>query len=214
MKTKLGPYQFERIEIAGGIGCGKSTIAQKLGTRNELQLVCESHAENPFWRLFMEEPGRYQTEKDIAFLVQHVAKIKQAGASASIVCDYALIQDLAYSKLHRKNSHSQMMSSLYLYLKEEIQPLSLLIYVHCSLETQLARIKLRGRSPEQKLSSDYLEKLNHSIEESVYGEFSESPVLSVNTETLETKEHINFSNIERSAHSTRIAGSVAEILSS
>ncbi len=43
----------------------------------------------------------------------------------------------------------------------------MIIYLKCSSQEELARIKLRGREVEKEISIDFLESLNNSINNSI-----------------------------------------------
>lgn len=45
-----------RIEICGGIGAGKTTVANVLSARLTCPLVSETYRSTPFWEPFFKNP--------------------------------------------------------------------------------------------------------------------------------------------------------------
>src|SRR2546429_617205 len=102
-----------RIEICGGIASGKTTLAQALVRATDAQLVSEQFRENPFWQSYYNDPAAWAQEKNIVFLLQHTGAIKSAGNVELLICDYAVVQDLAYASLVASAKHQALMHELY-----------------------------------------------------------------------------------------------------
>lgn len=152
-----------RIEIAGGIAAGKTTLARLLGeVDSRITVVEERYADNPFWTRIAKEPSFFVREKNASFLAQHVGEIKSA--SGPVVCDFAVFQDLAYASLQGDPVHLAAMRALYDDLYVRLPPSSLIVHLTCDPHEQVARIRARGRSEESGLSLKYLHALNGAIE--------------------------------------------------
>src|SRR4051812_12409825 len=90
----LKSYQ-RRIEICGGIGVGKTTLAARLAAHlPQSELICENFRANPLWAAYYEAPSKFVREKNISFLAQHFAEIKH-GAARTLILDFSTFQDLA-----------------------------------------------------------------------------------------------------------------------
>ena len=153
-----------RIEIAGGIAAGKTTLARLLGESDpRVTVVEERYADNPFWTRLPQAPSFFAREKNASFLAQHVGEIKSA--PGPMVCDFAVFQDLAYASLQRDDLHLTAMRALYEDLYARLPPPTLIVYLTCGTREQLARIRARGRSEEGGLNLGYLQALNRAIEE-------------------------------------------------
>lgn len=109
-----------RIEIAGGIASGKTTLASLIAQTSQYEGVYENFRENPFW----------VKEKNFAFLIQHLTQIKEM-VPEHLVCDYSVIQDLAYATLFPSDTHRFLMRRLYEHLAEEISLPSLIVHLQC-----------------------------------------------------------------------------------
>src|SRR3712207_5553053 len=90
-----------RIEIAGGIGAGKTTLARVLAESAAARLVQEDVHDVPFFVKFYAAPQVYGFEKNVSFLLSHADLIREASVRSAqlVVCDFALFQDLAYTDI-------------------------------------------------------------------------------------------------------------------
>jgi deoxyadenosine/deoxycytidine kinase len=174
-----------RIEICGGIGVGKSTLAEMLG--RELphnKVVFENYSENPIWRLFYRNPEIFEREKNISFLAQHVAEIKSVGKEAAIF-DFCLLQDLAYAKISGIHDHYEVMVEVYRHLSRDIGEPCLIVHVKAAMDRQLSQIRNRGREEELNLQKNFLLDLNVMTEQLIHQLADDcSLVISVNSEDV------------------------------
>ncbi|MEA3015851.1 MAG: hypothetical protein QOI38_573 [Sphingomonadales bacterium] len=177
-----------RVEFCGGIGAGKSTVAEMLATRYRLPLVREHYERIPFWEDFYRDPVAFELEKNISFLLFHGNAIRTGMArhdAQSIICDFALFQDLAYAAMSRLPGDYVVIASVHERLIARLDLPDLVIYVRCSLDEQLTRIKRRDREPERAITRDYLEKLSMNIEAQLSGVPSSVAIMEVDTERLD-----------------------------
>jgi deoxyadenosine/deoxycytidine kinase len=168
-KSNSGKYfplnNPKRIEICGGIASGKTTIAKLLAQNLGAELVLEDFRNNPFWERFYKNPELFEYEKNIYFLAQHSAEIKLSAQNNIVVCDYALIQDLAYSSLSTDPTHFTIMKILYEHLQKQFPVPDFIIRVQCDEVTQIERIRARGRFEEFAITLEYLKRLNIAIDQ-------------------------------------------------
>jgi deoxyguanosine kinase len=155
-----------RIEIAGGIASGKTTLASLIAQTSRYEGVYENFRENPFWSKFYRNRAKWVKEKNFAFLIQHLTQIKEM-APEHLVCDYSVIQDLAYATLFPSDTHRFLMRRLYEHLAEEISLPSLIVHLQCPSDILLQRIVKRGRLEEQVITLSYLDQLNNAIEQEI-----------------------------------------------
>jgi deoxyguanosine kinase len=153
-----------RIEICGGIAAGKTTLAQ-LMRRAGCKALLENYQSNPFLQNFYSDPARYSFETELTFLLQHYSQIKKNQSERKILsCDYSLYLDLAYSLVTLNKIHRNAFSMIHKVIHSELGSPSLLVYLRCSAETELTRIKRRRRLVERTISVEYLESINSSLE--------------------------------------------------
>ncbi|MCW5658869.1 MAG: deoxynucleoside kinase [Burkholderiaceae bacterium] len=149
-----------RIEICGGIASGKTTLANLL----QPMPVREHFKDNPFWHAFYADPASWFEEKNISFLIQHTAAIKGAAHQPLVVCDFAVVQDLAYAALSGDSQHLQVMRVLFDHMYRKLRPPELIVHLRCSAHVQRERIAIRARKEESGITLAYLSRLNEAIE--------------------------------------------------
>lgn len=150
-----------RVEICGGIASGKTTLARLLASDFDT-LVEEDFKANPFWNHFSRDRKLFQHEKDVCFIAQHTGQVKP-WKDKSVVCDYAVFQDLAYATISHDSEHTRIMGALYKHLYGALGPPTMIIRLQCKESVQLQRIRLRGRAQEQEIPATYLKELNDAI---------------------------------------------------
>jgi deoxyadenosine/deoxycytidine kinase len=156
-----------RIEIAGIIASGKTTLAQLLSERDLARGVFENFEANPFFRAFYADPRSNAFETEVTFLLQHYHLIRR-GMSAQeaprvAVCDFALALDLAYAITTLGHDELQAFMPVHEHVSRVLAPPDLLLVLQCSPREALRRIRKRGRVPEQSIDVAYLEALSASL---------------------------------------------------
>ncbi len=82
------------LAIAGNIGVGKSTLTRRLADRWDLTLLPEPVKQNPFLKLYYDDPRRWGMQSQLFFLTQRVRLFKEAGALVhSKIVDRTLYED-------------------------------------------------------------------------------------------------------------------------
>jgi deoxyadenosine/deoxycytidine kinase len=158
----------QRIEICGGIASGKTSLARSLTHDGTGRLVEERFRDVPFWEKFCDAPEVYAFDKNVSFLLFHADSIRDimlADDQRPIICDFAMFQDLAYASLGMASADLQIIRPIYDKLIERIGFPSLIVRLKCSVETQLERIRRRGRPQERTIEESYLFELSDKIEE-------------------------------------------------
>jgi deoxyadenosine/deoxycytidine kinase len=152
-----------RIEISGGIASGKTSLAKLLASKG-LDCIFEDFNANPFWETYFSDPSRFYFETELTFFLQHYHEIK-ISKSKKLLCDYALCQDRAYTKIGVAHSPSRLNAFNHVYeeLVKEIGVPDVIIHLECKIKTLLNRIEKRGRKEEQGITGDFLEKLENNI---------------------------------------------------
>ncbi len=155
------------MEICGGIASGKTTLAALIETSG-IRAVFEDFKANPFWEAFYADPVSYAFETEITFLLQHYHVVKRAALSKrTFVCDFSLVLDRAYVDVTVNPTKRKTVLAVFDEVQRELGQPSLLIYLRCSGETELARIRQRARPTENSISIEYLKALNDAVEHHV-----------------------------------------------
>jgi len=188
-----------RLEIVGGIGAGKTTLARILAEAWDTQVVHEDVLNVPFFSKFYAAPQVYGFEKNISFLLSHADLIRNAAGKneALTVCDFALFQDLSYTDIGCSPADGAAVESVYRRLVDRIGHPTLVVHLRCTPDTQLRRIALRGRSQETGIGRAYLVNLCAAIDRRLEQLQSEAPGLTV--VEVDTDE-VDFATDPAAAH--------------
>jgi deoxyadenosine/deoxycytidine kinase len=157
--------QSRRIEIAGAIASGKTTLATILGQAG-IAPILEDFDANPFWRAFNLDRQAHAFETETTFLLQHYHDIKLAsGTGLPIVCDFSPLLDLAYANVTLTNVERGLFFPLVQHVQKVIGPPALVIQVQCRPAAAIERIRLRGRAAEMTITPKYLESVSGQLAE-------------------------------------------------
>ncbi len=155
---------LKRIEIAGGIASGKTTLARLL-KRVDLAPVHENFRKNPFYLAFYRDPSGTALETEITFLLQHYHEQKRATASRRSFCaDFSLLLDHAYACVTLPRSDQRLFEVVLRRVGRDLPKRSLLIHLVCTPETELKRIRRRQRHAERAITLNYLKDINRTLE--------------------------------------------------
>ncbi|HEV7659702.1 MAG TPA: deoxynucleoside kinase [Allosphingosinicella sp.] len=154
-----------RIEICGGIGAGKTTIAQVLSELLACPLVSETYRSVPFWEPFFKNPKRYSFQKNVGFALSHGERLHASLDLEHSVSDFALFQDLAYAEISQDQEEFHVVNAIYDRMVRLVGYPSILVRVSCRPDRQHDRIKQRGRIAEHAAELGFICDLNSRVEQ-------------------------------------------------
>jgi deoxyadenosine/deoxycytidine kinase len=163
---------LKHIAIAGNIGCGKTTLAGKLGKHYGWQVLYESVENNPYLRDFYEDMKRWGFHLQIYFLnirFKQINEIRQDGRTT--VQDRTIYEDcyIFAANLHAGGYMNERDYQSYLDIFQSmvkfVEPPDLLIYLRADIPKLVEQIQKRGRDFEYAIRLDYLQSLNAHYEE-------------------------------------------------
>ena len=163
-----------RVGILGTIGAGKSTLASMLGERWGVAPVTEIFGENPYLKLFYENPAAYSFLSQVWFLEKKVKQLSSINTETAQIVDPALEMDSIYAMAHHRSGwmtdtewalYKQLFRTLL--SKNEKSPISsdFYIIVKASPEVIQRRIASRGREFERRIDAGYTTLLAECIDE-------------------------------------------------
>lgn len=160
---KLQPMKF--IAIEGNIGAGKTTLASKLADDFNAKLVLERFADNPFLPKFYEDQQRFAFPLEMSFLAdryqQLVDDLSQLDLFKDfIIADYHFFKSMIFAKVTLGEDEFKLYKKVFDIMYKEMPKPDLYIYLYQNTERLLQNIKNRGRSYEQQIPEQYLEKIN------------------------------------------------------
>jgi len=160
------------ISIAGNIGSGKSSLTKLLAKHFGWVPFFESVDDNPYLSDFYGDMKRWSFHLQVYFLSNRFINHKKIiEMPESVVQDRSIYEDV---EIFARNLHEmgnmdkrdyENYRELFNIMVDYLKPPDLLVYLRARIDTLVSQIKLRGRSYEQSISRDYLERLNASYED-------------------------------------------------
>jgi deoxyguanosine kinase len=162
---KIDLSRFNYIAIEGNIGAGKTTLATKIAEDFNAKTVLERFADNPFLPKFYKDQNRYAFPLEMSFLADRYQQISDDLAQFDlfkdfIIADYHIFKSLIFAKVTLQEDEYRLYKTLFDIIYKEMPRPDLYIYLYQNTEKLLQNIKKRGRSYEQEIPSDYLERIN------------------------------------------------------
>ncbi len=161
----LARHQYNYIAIEGNIGAGKTSLAEQMAADFNAKLILERFLENPFLPKFYMEPGRYAFPLEMSFLAdryqQLIENITQFDLFKDfVVADYDLYKSMIFAKITLTEEEFALYKKLFHLMHKELPKPDLYVYLHQTTERLIENIQQRGRSFEQNIEADYLNKIN------------------------------------------------------
>jgi deoxyadenosine/deoxycytidine kinase len=173
------------VAVAGNIGVGKSTLVNKLCDKLKWEPYYEPVAENPYLEDFYSDMDTWAFHSQVFFLTHRLRSHRELlEFPASVVQDRSVYEDAEifaknlYLHGHINDRDYGTYRKLFDLFITLLPPPDLVVYLRASVETLQARIAMRGRDIESKITAGYLGQLNVLYEEWIAA-FSLSPVLIV-----------------------------------
>lgn len=166
------------IAIAGNIGSGKSTLTQLLAKHYGWEARFESVDHNPYLEDYYKDIHRWSFNLEVYFLKERFRDL-----IAISKADHTIIQDRTiFEGVHVFMANNHDMGNLsdrdyetYMELFEQMMHLvqipDLMIYLRASVPHLVDNIQKRGRSYEQTIQLEYLQKLNRCYDDFIFNKY-------------------------------------------
>ncbi|WP_374551771.1 2-amino-4-hydroxy-6-hydroxymethyldihydropteridine diphosphokinase [Flavobacterium sp.] len=163
--SQIKLHEYNYIAIEGNIGAGKTTLTHKLAEDFNAKMVLERFADNPFLPKFYEDQNRYAFPLEMSFLADRYQQISDDLAQFDlfkdfIVADYHVFKSLIFAKVTLAEDEFRLYKTMFDIVYKEMPKPDLYIYLYQNTQRLLENIKQRGRSYEQEIPAEYLEKIN------------------------------------------------------
>lgn len=163
---------LQHIAICGNIGCGKTTLTEKLARHYGWTPLYESVEQNPYLRDFYQDMTKWAFHLQIYFLNSRFRQVIQIrGSNGPTIQDRTIYED-AYIFAANLRQSGFMAPRDYACYREIfdsmlrfVQPPDLLIYLKADIPKLVEQIEKRGRDFEYAIRIDYLKSLNLHYEE-------------------------------------------------
>ena len=190
--------KHRHIVVEGPIGCGKTSLANKLAQRLGATTILEDPQANPFLALFYRDMRRYALPTQLFFLFQRVQQLEGLRQpdlfEKAVVADFALAKDPLFARLTLDDAEYQLYSRIYEHVRPQAPVPDLVIYLQASIETLARRVRKRGNPIEHGIEEDYLRRLSEAYTRYFHA-YTDSPLLIVNSDRLnfvDDAEHLEL----------------------
>jgi deoxyguanosine kinase len=185
-----------RVELAGGLGIGKSTLCRAL-ERMGFNCIYENLDNNLFLQDAFIDPSKFRFPSQMWFALTKFHELNKFYTKDRInVLDQAILNVLAYTNLFFGDEDPEglrLVQDTFAHLEHTMGKPDLIIHLECSPEVQMQRISGRGRSHEKAIELDYLISLHDEINRLMDVARSEGQaVLVIDTEAVDIDEHKIF----------------------
>ena len=162
-KIQLNHYIY--IAIEGNIGVGKTSLTNKIAQDFNAKSVKERFADNPFLPKFYEDQNRFAFPLEMSFLADRFQQISDDLAQFDlfkdfVIADYHIFKSLIFAKVTLSDDEFRLYRTFFEIIYKEMPRPDLYIYLYQNTDRLMANIKSRGRSYEQEIEADYLDKIN------------------------------------------------------
>ncbi|HEX9151761.1 MAG TPA: 2-amino-4-hydroxy-6-hydroxymethyldihydropteridine diphosphokinase [Flavobacterium sp.] len=157
--------QFNYVAFEGNIGAGKTTLAIKIAEDFNAKTILERFADNPFLPKFYKDQNRYAFPLEMSFLADRYQQLSDDLAQFDLfkdflVADYHIFKSLIFAKITLADDEYRLYRNLFDIIYREMPKPDLYVYLYQNSERLMQNIKKRGRSYEQQIQPDYLDKIN------------------------------------------------------
>ncbi len=184
------------VGIAGNIGSGKTTLAEKLGKHYQWDVQLESVEDNPYLKDFYEDMNRWSFHLQVYFLnsrFSQVARIRES--KRGTIQDRTIYED-AYifaANLHKSGfiveRDYQNYLALFHSMIKHVQPPDLLIYLKADIPKLVGNIEKRGREYETLIRIEYLKNLNQHYTDWI-GTYTQGKLLVIDVNDLDFVKNV------------------------
>lgn len=162
------------LAIEGNIGAGKTSLAKKIAADFNAKIVLERFADNPFLPKFYKDPLRYAFPLEMSFLADRYQQFTDDTSQFDLfknfmVSDYDVYKSLIFAQITLQKDEFSLYRKIFSSMYSNVKKPDLYIYLYQNTERLLDNIKRRGRTYEQEISPQYLEKINQGYAEYIKG---------------------------------------------
>lgn len=177
------------LVIEGNIGAGKTTLAKMIAEEMNAKLVLEQFADNPFLPKFYDDPDRYSFPLELSFLADRYNQIKKDVFNPDLfqsftVADYFFAKSAIFAQNTLKDDEYRLFRQIFDIVFETMPKPDLYVYLHAGTDKLLENIRHRGRSYEQNITGEYLEKIKNGYF-SFFKQISTFPILIIDTSKID-----------------------------
>jgi 2-amino-4-hydroxy-6-hydroxymethyldihydropteridine diphosphokinase len=176
----LNPNIPQLVSIAGIIGVGKTTLADKLAEHLSCKLLLEAYDTNPYMPEVYAGKKQFALDSQLYFLTSRTEQLNPNTLARGqvAVSDYIFDKELIYARRLLDSRQLSLYEKTYPPFAGQVALPVLVIYLRDSAHNCLQRIHRRNRPYEQKIEPQFLETLNLDYEQ-LFADWKVCPVIRV-----------------------------------
>ena len=157
--------KYNYIAIEGNIGAGKTSLAKMMSDEFNAKLVLERFADNPFLPKFYKDKERFAFPLEMSFLADRYQQLSDDLAQLDlfknfVISDYYIFKSLIFAQITLQKEEYKLYRKMFDLMYKEISKPDLYVYLYQNTERLLENIKKRGRTYEQNIEANYLQKIH------------------------------------------------------
>ena len=178
----LDPDKPQLISIAGIIGVGKTTLAEKLADRFGCEVILEPYDENPFLPDVYAGEKKLALDSELYFLTSRAKQLDADKLKSGRICisDYVFGKELLYARRLLDAQQLALYQEIHPPFAEQVTAPVLVIYMRDSAQNCLQRIHSRNRPYEQQIELQFLRRLDSDYEQ-LFKLWKSCPVIRIST---------------------------------
>jgi len=155
-------YNF--IAIEGNIGAGKTSLATRISQEFNGKLILEQFEDNAFLPKFYENHAKYAFPLELSFLASRYQQLKDQLTHQDLfksftIADYFIHKSMIFAGKTLEGDELALYTRLFKIIEASLPKPDLLVYLYLNIPHLKSNILRRGRSYEQNIDFDYLEKI-------------------------------------------------------
>lgn len=179
----LDSDRLQLVSVAGLIGVGKTTLAQRLSEALGGKLIREEYDKNPYLGKVYEGQKDLALDSELFFLSSSATQLRKDRRQRGgiFVSDYAFAKALIYARKWLNTVQLQQYMQMYDSVIQQVHPPVLLIFLQDTVEHCLQRIHQRQRPYEQGIQTEFLESQLRAYEE-MFSNWKTCPIIRLKAE--------------------------------
>jgi deoxyadenosine/deoxycytidine kinase len=156
--------QYNFIAIEGTIGAGKTSLSTRISNEFNAKLILEQFEDNAFLPKFYEDQDKYAFPLEMSFMASRFQQLKdQLGMfdlfKSFIISDYYIMKSLIFARKTLPQDELALFTRFFNFITATLPKPDLLVYLYLEVDKLQENIRKRGRSYEQQIQDDYLQRI-------------------------------------------------------